>query len=364
MSAAKQLVLGGWVQPNPDEPEDQFREEREALVELLKLANSDLARIEHRVALILQRFPETRDNGVTLALAYWNYWNARTLANWGGDDLEILRHLDNFETIGRSRRHIQNDLKLFPANDFVVGLRTGKQREFLQHVLERKKEEPEIRFYLDETGNNSNDTFTGVGGVCVIDWRFFKVRHAAIRAARQELGPETLHCGNLPNTEEALKPHLALLSALQRNCSGLLFVGHTTRSRLSKREVLCSLFVQLVVDALKRLDEHGCLLIPRVMTLYKEADPGFDSMMGEELQLALQHAVGRAFGDRVYVNPVEPVPKGREVMLECADQIAWALFRRATSPGKYVKDRLAESVMSVTGLEDRNDLGAVFRYHG
>lgn len=360
MSAAEQLVLGGWIQPDPDEPLEEFKEERDAL--LRSLEKSELSRIEQRVAYILRKFPETRDNTSRLAITYWRYWQPEVLDSCRPMELEVLYDLHNFETIARSRRHIQNDLKLFQGSEFVIGLRNERQRDFLQHVLERKNADPEIRFYLDETGNSTTDRFTGVGGVCVMDWRLFEIQHAAIRKARQGLGPETLHCADIKSNDDLLR-HVALLAELQHRRAGLLFVGHATRSRIAKQEILCSLFVQLVVDALRKMEAHGCLETQRVLTVVKEADEGFDALMGEDFQVALQEAVARALGDKIYVNPIRAVPKGREVMLECADQIAFAMMRRAVSGGRIAKDRLAEAVMNVTGFEDPGDSGAVFKIH-
>ena len=51
---------------------------------------------------------------------------------------------------------------------------------------------------------------------------------------------------------------------------------------------------------------------------------------------------------------------GREVLLECADHIAWGMKRRTASGGHHAKDLLAEAVMNVTGFEDPRDTGMIF----
>lgn len=363
MAAGEQLALGGWVQDRPDEPEPDYREEREELERLLDLGKTHLATISQRVALVLRKYPESRDSIVALVLTYWHYWNAEVLVDHRHEGLEVLYFVDNFESISRACRHIQNDLKLYSPSDFVKGLREDRQQEIVQYVVAQKHGAPEVRFYMDETGNNSKDPYVGVGGVCVVDWRLFELEHAALRSRRESLGPATLHCGDMGNSESELERHLALLAEVRRRRAGLLFMAHCTRVRVPKREILLSLFVQLVVDGLRHLEGLGCLTEARVVTLVKESEPGMDSLHLTDLQQSIQHAAARAFGDRVYVNPVLPVTKGREVMLECADQIAWGVFRRATSGGRFCKDKLAETVMNVTGLEDPEDSGAVFKYH-
>ena len=77
----------------------------------------------------------------------------------------------------------------------------------------------------------------------------------------------------------------------------------------------------------------------------------------------LNEVVALEFPGQLTVLPVEPVPKGRTVMLECADLIAGGMQRRALFKGRNPKDRLAEAVINVTGFEDENDPGVLFKYH-
>jgi hypothetical protein len=361
MSAAEQLALGGWLREKPDEPEtEEYRKEKDDL--LRRLASSELARIEVRVASILERFPETRDSTVLLAITLWREFQPSVLEEYEAEGIEVLRRLSNFETIARSRRHIQNDLKLWQGSSEVVAFREALQRDMKMHIIAQKEVAPEIRVYLDETGNDSKTLFLGVGGVCVMNWQQYRLPHAALREWRETLGPATLHCADLGRDADLAK-HLAFLDRIRQRRPGLLFIAHNAHTRMDKREIFAGLFVGVVVDALKVMEREGCLNDHRALTLIKEAEEGFDALWGEHLQANLQEAVEREFGDRVYVNPVQAVPKGREVMLECADHIAWGMYRRANSGGRYSKDVLAEAVMNVTGFEDPRDHGTVFKAH-
>jgi hypothetical protein len=122
-----------------------------------------------------------------------------------------------------------------------------------------------------------------------------------------------------------------------------------------------ALFVQVVLDTLRNLDDSACLNEPKALLVTKEANSGFDSVFLRPLRADLEDALAAEFLRRVYLKDVQSVPKGREVMLEVADQIAHALLRRTLHRGHHPKDRVAEAVMNVTGFEDPREKGIVFK---
>ena len=134
--------------------------------------------------------------------------------------------------------------------------------------------------------------------------------------------------------------------------SGLLFLGYALPSRGATHPALVDLFIQLVVDSLKRARELGCLNTARSATFVKEADEGFDRIHLPNIETFLAQQLAREFPDLVYLGKVKAIPKGREPFLECADLIAGAMQRRALWGRQKPKDELAEAVMNVVGFED------------
>jgi hypothetical protein len=196
--------------------------------------------------------------------------------------------------------------------------------------------------------------------VATVDWRVFELQHAALTEWRQRRGwPETLHFADA--REEDIPKYTSLLAEVQRRRAGLMFIGYALPARKGKREVLLSLFVQIVIDALHRLDDLSCLNEPKAITVVKESEEGFDQLLLPELRQTLSEQIAREFEDRVYFRDVIPRPKGREVMLEVADVIASGMRRRLTSAGLRGKDVIAEAVMNVTGFEDAGEVGALYR---
>jgi hypothetical protein len=329
---------------------------------LADIANSYLATREQRIAHILQRFPETRDSDTALCIRYWNMFQADVLERWQPLELEVLYELDRIETIGRVRRMIQNELRLFRGLEDTRRAREAMQAEFHEYIAAHRDSLPEVRFYLDETGNEGDKTYTGIAGVCIINWKQFEKHHAALQQWRSKQGwPETIHFSE--TGADKIDRAVSLLQQLQSRRSGVLFLGYSLAARGRTHEILVSLFIQLVVDSLMYLRECKCLTENRSVRVIKEADSGFDSLFLHKMTKQLGDAVALEFPGQLTVLPVEAVTKGRTVLLECADLIAGGMQRRALHKGRNPKDRLAEAVVNVTGFEDVADAGTIFKYH-
>jgi hypothetical protein len=273
--------------------------------------------------------------------------------------LDVLLDLENFENIERAARNIQNTLNLWPGTERFKVFQNERQQFFYQYFAEQGKADPEIRIYLDETGTDNQSRYLAVAGVCAADWRQYERYHAALCQWREGLGfPGTLHASEV--TDDIRLP-LALLNELGKKRGGLLFVAHVMRARSMTHQELESLFVQIALDTVRSLDESRCLDQPKALLVVKEADEGFDQVYLPRMHHELAEALAVDFLGRIYLKDIQAVPKGREVMLEAADLIVHAMQRRALYGGRNPKDRLAEAVMNVTGLEDPREKGVVIR---
>lgn len=338
----------------------ELQEERERM--LADIADSRLGTMEQRVTYLLDRFPETRESDIALCIRYWRRFQSDVLEEWQPLDFEVLFKLDKLETIGRIRRHIQNKLNLFRGMEATTEYRNIFQMEFHEYIASHQGAKSEIRFYLDETGNEGEKAYTGVAGLCMMNWQQYEKHYAALAQwRRQQNWPETIHFTETGS--DRLDRAVALLAELAQRRSGLLFLGYALSTRGRTHEDLFSLFIQLVIDSLRCLKRNGCLEEPRSLRVVKEADPGFDSMYLQKMHKQLSDLVALEFPGQVSVQPIESLAKGREVFLECADLIAGGMQRRALYKGRNPKDRLAEAVFNVTGFEDATDNGSVFKFY-
>lgn len=346
-----------WALSPESELSPENAEKRDRL--LADIANSHLAKHEQRVARILERYPETRDSDTALCLRYWRTFQADVIERWQPLELDILFELDRIETLGRARRFIQNDLRLFRSTEGTRKARGAMQHEFHEYIVAHQAL-PEIRFYLDETGNEGDKTYTGVAGVCVINWKQYDKHHAALEQWRNQRGwAETIHFTE--TGADKVGRAVSLLQQLSQRRAGVLFLGYSIASRGRTQDAMDSLFIQLILDSLKHLQQNGCLTENRSIRVIKEAEPGFDGIYLEIMKRHLEDSVALEFPGQLAVLPVEAMTKGRNVLLECADLIAGGMQRRALGKGRNPKDRLAEAVINVTGFEDMDETGALFK---
>jgi hypothetical protein len=350
------------------QPWDAPGQHRDATIErerdrlLASLAASELGTIEARCAQILQTYPETRDNDIELALRYWAEYEAHVIAAATPLELEVLHSLQPMATLIRCRQRIQNDFGLFIGTRRTRGFRDERQMQFYQYLAEQRAGEAECCFYIDETGSEPQGRFVGIGGICILDVRAFSMHHSALKHWRAERGwVETLHFADADSKTESR--FIELLAELQRHRVGLLFLGYATLCRGNRDSALASLIVQLVGDALTRADQLGCLCGPRSVRVIKEAADGFDSLHLDAIRSDLADHLAHRFPQRVHLAAVQPLPKGREVLLECADVIAASMKRRWESGSWKHKDRIAQAVMNVTGFEDERTNAAIYRVH-
>lgn len=108
----------------------------------------------------------------------------------------------------------------------------------------------------------------------------------------------------------------------------------------------------------------GAFASPALFASSKEQDIGFDRAKLDRLEELLARQIVHRFPDRAYLQAVESVPKGSDVLLECADLIASAVRRRGLYDTRHAKDLVSAAVMKETGLEFHPNSGAVFKIHG
>jgi hypothetical protein len=142
---------------------------------------------------------------------------------------------------------------------------------------------------------------------------------------RSHQGPETIRFSETGSNK--IDRAVSLLRQLQSRRSGILFLGYSLASRGRTHQDLFSLLIQLVVDSLKYLRECKCLTENRSVRVIKEAESGFDSLFLHKMTKHLGEVIALEFPGNLAVLPVEAVPKGRTVLLECADLIAGGMLR-------------------------------------
>jgi hypothetical protein len=136
--------------------ERKERRERRALIE--SLARGEGENMLHRVALILNRYPDTRDSDVRLMLKYWEAYHRY---HGGPIRPEDLFERTRLTSLARARARIQNTHGLFQASPEVRQRRKALSEEELERAREATVRYPSYTVVLDESGKNGPHLIVG-----------------------------------------------------------------------------------------------------------------------------------------------------------------------------------------------------------
>ncbi len=329
---------------------------------LSRLGTLNLVTVEHKVAKVLQQYPECRDSDTALAIRYWKKFQPDILEKNKPLSLDVLHHLQPMTTIIRCRQHIQNDLSLFQGAPRTRRRRGDLQMEFFQYLSEQKATQPEITVYLDETGTDGQSNYMGIGGICVIDNRQYELTLQQFNNWREDLNyPETFHFADASSKNADYFMQLA--AQLSKRRTGLMFFGYATEVKGARNQKIADLIIQLVSDIVDYMQENGCLNTHRHLRIVKEAEAQFDNMHLDQLRKDVAEHLYHHNGSMISLTDILPRPKGREVMLECADLIASSMRRRLTTNRDIHKDRISSAVFNATGLVDDSESSALYIIH-
>ena len=127
---------------------------------------SRLDNLHHRVAWILNHFPETRNSDIALYIRYWEVFEGEYVQG-GAVELKDIYHLTRPASLTRARAKLQNEFKLFLASDEVRKRRGTLSEEEKAKVLAVRPAYPMYTAYTDESGKT--DDFLVVGAVWFVN---------------------------------------------------------------------------------------------------------------------------------------------------------------------------------------------------
>jgi hypothetical protein len=147
---------------------EKERKKQEIRKDLLgKVLSGNISNSRERVGYILNNYPTSRNSDIELI---WNYWVV--FENDKFDKLSVTKdqmlRLTRVSSLIRMRALIQNQFKLFQADDNVKKHRGVLEEEKKSQAIEAKpKDLPVYSVFVDETGKNQK--YLGVGSLWVVD---------------------------------------------------------------------------------------------------------------------------------------------------------------------------------------------------
>jgi hypothetical protein len=298
-----------------------------------------------RVAYLLNVYPDSRKNDMTLTLRYWE-----TFQEDHFDGGHVLRNdlfkLERQTTIARLRAKIQNDYGLFLPDENVIRRRRRQEEEIRAEMLADLPSANLIQVFADETGKNDEHL------IITSVWFLNVSRTASFQSAINSLAAQHKIRGEF-HFAEAKKQHLDAYKA---------FVDSVTQRReyVSLKAIITKnpggRAIEDSVSRLLRLHvlkgyEHeiqtGRLSSPRRIFITLDEGATTSAVAREEMRLQLQQDVIASCGLGNNVERVAEEKSKHSAALQLADLLAGALNRKYNHTSELMnhKDELADYVI-------------------
>jgi hypothetical protein len=348
-------VLNEEVEEKPDKSAGQAdsaeRLESQRRELLNAIASSKLTTVEHRVAWILNNYPDTRNSDIALQIAYWETFHG---GEFRPDALtyDDLHRLPRLTSLTRARARVQNTLKLFLADEAVRRHRGTLSEEERDHARKEKAASyPVYAVYIDESGKTQHKILVGslwiLQGpetlriaISLEDWR-------DKTGFRDEIHFADVGRKNLVRYMEAIDIVLANAAAL-----GFKYVAVPRSGAGQQQDVVAKLMYHLLVEGVQHEHDSGRAPLPRNLQVWKDAEePGYDKVVLADAKDRLENAAASRFEGRLVVDVLEAAESKSNDLLQIADLFTASVNRiinppepRPKEPGP--KDELAQYVLA------------------
>lgn len=326
---------------------------------LQKIADDAEHKTMHsRVGLILALYPHTRDSDVELCNYYWKIFHPDIVDTEDRISLSDLHRVERPTSIVRTRQKIQNEFRLFVASEEVQRMRqelAGKKREA---QLQEKPAEPVITAVCDESGKN--ERYAIIGSVWANDpKRYYEivadlVRWKGIQQAQREFHFSELRKGDVASALEFINEGIRQADAL---CFKAVLVDQTT-VQTGRAELFNRLHNQLCIRGIEHERDHGRTVLPRTLTVIKDAEDGQDKLYLTELKQRLSADLVRVFRDEIHLASLEVADSALHPLVQMADLLSGSLNRvlnyRTEGGARNHKDEFADEMLRRLGLDPQN----------
>lgn len=316
-----------------------------------------------RVASVLNKHKETRNNDQDLQLRYWEAFEGYRMGSHISPD--ELKKYTRLTSLTRARAKIQNEFGLFRGDATVEGYRqelAGKHRKRAAAV--KPPSNPLIFVYADESGKTGSETYLIVGSVWFNDMqRHEEVQHdmrAWLAENRERAQQEQVRFPNEFHFTEMKRHQLDFYKqffdkVIQFSDMVSFKAVAVKKSQLQYKTVeqsVYSLYYQLAHLGIEHEVQSGRLSLPRSICYYKDADDGSDKLHLEETKQLLQERFKSNYEEELRLEALNGMPSKTFVAVQISDLITGAISRKLNMPeGNNHKDQFAEYVLERLNID-------------
>ncbi|MFB3143008.1 MAG: hypothetical protein ACE10F_00325 [Candidatus Methylomirabilales bacterium] len=344
---------GAETTPSEEAKAAEIEQERGRLLAALASSNPDT--VVHKVAWILNNYPDTRNSDITLQLRYWETFCPDQYDGSAITPKDLYR-LPRLPTLTRARARIQNTLRLFLADADVRRQRgTLSEEEREEAVAAKHSSAPVYAVYVDESGKTQRNLL--VGSLWILQGpETFRMAMKLMQWRATSGFREELHFTEVD--ERSLPYYLQAIDIVVENASALS-LKYVTIPRAGAgpvQVVVPKLIYHLVVRGIAHEHESGRAPLPRNLQLWKDSEEaGYDQLVLAELSDRLRNAATAQFAGDLVIDVVEAADSKGNDLLQVADVFTASINRMINPPDPAPKtpgpkDELARYVITRTAV--------------
>ena len=327
--------------------------ERERSEVLHRVSSGSLQSTRDKVAYILNNNHQARNSDKELA---WEYWKFYEPAYIQGDKMsqESFLLATSYVSISRARAKIQNEYKLFEANQAVKKRRRTLQEGFENDAIEDKPEGMgTYAVYIDETGKTQD--YLAVGSLWILDsgLNVIKSKFELEKWIKDKNINFEFHFKNITNHrldiyKSFFQKFLGLYPTL---CFKYIVVKNKGFANVN--DAITDLTFHLIHKGIDHENTSGRAKLPKYLQVWIDKDEdGSDGLKIANIQarLSAQNIEG------LYLDSFEAVSSSDHHLIQAIDLYTGAINRKLNTPeGENVKDKFADFIIETLRI-DINDI--------
>ncbi len=314
---------------------------------LARVSSYDLRTLLHKVAWLLNHFPDTRDSDITLQLKYWVTYQ-QDIYSGGMIDPQDLYKLARLTSVQRARAKIQNEYKLFLASAQVRQRRGTLEEEESERAIEDKPVSSIYAVYMDDSGKHGD--YLIVGSVWLLTE--FPQIYSTLRSLGQEFGKE-FHFADATRADERWYKQLVDALSSRSDALSVKYIS-VPRRGLRGDDPFTDLYYHLLVEGVDHENWTGRAPLPRRLQSWIDTEESLvDRLRLANLGDRLKQAAASRFHGSLGIDRLDTVNSKTSVLAQVADLIAASVNRAVNPKGSRQnhKDRIATYACSNLGIE-------------
>jgi hypothetical protein len=339
----------------PEQPIESKEEriEREKRDVLSRAVSGQIENMRDRVAFILNYSNEARNSDIDLL---WNYWETFEESVFSGSiqTKEQMKKLARLSSLTRIRAKIQNEYKLFQADDVVKRFRgTLEDDKRIEAIEDKPSGLGTYGVYIDETGKTQD--YLSVGSLWILKFELsstYAFKSAHLKWTKENEINYEFHFNDV--TKNKLSFYKAFftkfLTAFPE--AGFKLIVVNNKGFADKAKAITDLTYHLISKGIEHENSTGRAPLPRILdVMMDEEEKGSDQLKIENIRerLKSQNISGLYFGD------FEAVSSEGSFFLQIVDLFTGSINRKLHSTTQsHHKDELAEFILNSVNFEINN----------